>query len=144
MRTLGAWGLLAAILFTGACSDSSATTTSGPDQPPATDATTTSTAVINTTTFPEIDTTTTTEAIEILLPANDVDDPTEAIVAIFEYVDYLAANPSLAKNLLGMVYAETCECHDRLLVDFDSYLMNGWAQDDQGSSDLEGLRHTTV
>ena len=122
--------LAVAPLFLGACSGSSVTATNL-TEPPSTTATTETTAAATPTTSTSVSTTT-TQSVEVLLPGNDVDDPTEAIVAIFDYVDYLAANPALANDLLSMVYAETCDCHDRLLADFNTYIANGWAQDDQG------------
>jgi hypothetical protein len=131
MRIQGWWGrLLVAMLMLGACSTTASSTTVSVDATPSTTTSappsTTSTTVIS----PE--STTTTAPTEVRLPDNDVDDPTEAIVAIFEYVDYLAANPELAHDYLRMVYAESCDCHDRLLVDFETYIENGWVQDDDG------------
>ena len=115
-------------MLLGACSTSSTSTTSST----AASTTITTTSAPPTTTIAPAETTTTTEAVEILLPANDVDDPTEAIVAIFDYVSYIARAPEQARNLLGLVYAETCDCYERLLMDFDEYVANGWIQDDQG------------
>lgn len=130
MRFGRSWGLLAAAMFLAACSGSSTTTTSDPPTPTSTSGVTL--PAVTTTTSEPVSTTTTVEEPEVLLPANDVDDPTEAIVAIFEYVDYLAANPSLASDYLRLVYAEECDCHGRLLADFETYVDNGWVQDDQG------------
>ena len=130
MRFGRSWGLLAAALLLAACSGSSTTTTSDPPTPTSTSGVTL--PAETTTTSHPVSTTTPVEEPEVLLPANDVDDPTQAIVAIFEYVDYLAANPTLASDHLRLVYAEECDCHDRLLADFDTYIENGWVQDDQG------------
>ena len=129
MRVRRLWGLLAAAMLLAACSGSS-TGTADPPTPPSTS--TVTPPEVTTTTGEIVSTTTTVQEPEVLLPANDVDDPTEAIVAIFEYVDYLAANPSLASDHLRLVYAEACDCHGRLLDDFNTYIGNGWVQDDQG------------
>jgi hypothetical protein len=117
-------------MLLAACSGSSATSTAGVESSTSTSPTTLPT--VTSTTSEPVSTTTTVEEPEVPLPANDVDDPTEAIVAIFEYVGYLAANPSLASDHLRLVYAEECACHDRLLADFKTYVENGWVQDDQG------------
>ena len=129
MRVRRLWGLLAAAMLLAACSGSSAGT-ADPPTPPSTS--TVTPPEVTTTTGEIVSTTTTVQEPEVLLPANDVDDPTEAMVAIFEYVDYLAANPSLASDHLRLAYAEACDCHDRLLADFSTYIENGWVQDDQG------------
>ena len=122
--------LAAAPLFLSACSSSSSTTTSLTE--PSSTTSTTEARVASTTTMPDAVTTTTSEAVEILLPANDVDDPMEAIAAIFEYVSYLATTPDRGRELLGYAYAESCDCYERLLTDFETYVENGWIQDDDG------------
>jgi hypothetical protein len=123
--------LVATLLILGACSTSSTATTAAlPTTVPTVPITTTTFLATTTTLSPA--TTTTTEALEILLPNNDVEDPVEAIVAILEYVSYLARTPQNARDFLDLVYAETCECYERLLADFDTYVANGWAQDDDG------------
>ena len=121
--------LTAASLLVGACSASTEPTATEASEPPAP---TSITAAAVATTSTEPSTTTTTEAVQVLLPANDVDDPTEAIVAIFEYVSYLATTPENARDLLKYAYAESCDCYERLLADFDTYVENGWIQDDEG------------
>ena len=129
MRLGRLWRLLAAAMLLAGCSGSSTTTA---DPPTPTSTSTVTLPEVTTTTGEIVSTTTTVQEPEVLLPTNDVDDPTEAMVAIFEYVDYLAANPSLASDHLRLVYAEECDCHDRLLADFNTYIENGWVQDDQG------------
>ena len=98
MRFGRLWGLPAAAVLIAACSGSSTTTTDGQPTPTSTSAVTLPGAT--TTTSEPASTTTIAGEPEVLLPANDVDDPTEAIVAIFEYVDYLSTNPSLASDHL--------------------------------------------
>ncbi len=124
--------LAAASVLVSACSASAETTATEATEPPAPTSTTAGIIVASTTTSTEPSTTTTTETVEVLLPANDVDDPTEAIVAIFDYVSYLATTPENARDLLNYAYAESCDCYGRLLADFDNYVQNGWIQDDEG------------
>ena len=123
--------LAAASLILGACSGSSSTTTSL-TEPPSTSSTIETTAAVTPTTSTTPISTTTTQSVEVLLPGNDVDDPTEAIVAIFEYVSYLATTPQDGRELLGHAYAESCDCYERLLTDFETYVKSGWIQDDDG------------
>jgi hypothetical protein len=47
-----------------------------------------------------------------VLPANDVQDPLEAIVAIEAYRDWLFENPDPEK--VGLIYHEACECYEGL------------------------------
>jgi hypothetical protein len=128
--------LAAASVLVSACSASAETTATEATEPPAPTSTTAGIVVASTTTSTESSTTTTatttTKGVEVLLPANDVDDPTEAIVAIFDYVSYLATTPENARDLLHYAYAESCDCYERLLADFDTYVQNGWIQDDEG------------
>lgn len=128
--------LTAASLLVGACSASTEPTATEASEPPAP---TSITAAAVATTSTEPSTTTTTEAVQVLLPANDVDDPTEAIVAILEYVSYLHTIPEQGADYLDLVYLETCECFDAVLRSLEEYVDNGWAQDDQGISVHEAL-----
>ncbi|MDF1597015.1 MAG: hypothetical protein P1T08_13125 [Acidimicrobiia bacterium] len=123
--------LVAAMLFLGACSTSSTATTSAlPTTMPATPVTTTTLPATTTTTSPA--TTTTTEPVEILLPNNDVEDPTEAIVAILEYVSYLHTIPVLGPEYLDLVYLESCDCYSAVIDFLNEYADKGWVQDDGG------------
>lgn len=47
-----------------------------------------------------------------VLPANDVDDPVEALEAIVRYRDWLFENPDPDK--LKLIYAERCECYEEV------------------------------
>jgi hypothetical protein len=48
-----------------------------------------------------------------VLPANDVDDPVEALEAIVRYRDFLFEHPDPDK--LSLIYAERCDCYEQLL-----------------------------
>jgi hypothetical protein len=113
-----------------ACSGSSTTTTAAV-APPASTSATTPPAVATTTSEP-VSTTTTVEEPEVLLPANDVEDPTEAIVAIYDYLVFLHTIPEQGPGFLGLIYLDTCECYNQVIEFLATYASNGWVQDDQG------------
>ena len=121
--------LTAASLLVGACSASTEPTATEASEPPAP---TSITAAAVATTSTEPSTTTTTEAVQVLLPANDVDDPTEAIVAISDFYSFLFTAPKLAPDYLNLIYLETCDCYDNALGYFQDYTTMGWRQDDGG------------
>ena len=50
-----------------------------------------------------------TETESEVLPANDVKDPLEALQAIWDYYDYLAANPDPDK--LELIFHPECDCY---------------------------------
>ena len=122
--------LAVAPLFLGACSGSSVTATS-PTESSSTPSTTETTAALTSTTSTPVSTTT-TPSVEVLLPGNDVDDPTEAIVAILDYVSYLHTIPEQGSDYLDLVYLETCGCYEAVLGFLVEYVSEGWVQDDDG------------
>ena len=122
--------LAAAPLFLSACSSSSSSTSSLTEPSSTTSTTEARVVVTPTTTIPV--STTTTQSVEVLLPGNDVDDPTEAIVAIYSYLAYLHTIPDLGKNYLDLIYLESCDCYAEVIGFLNDYLTNGWVQDDQG------------
>lgn len=130
MRFERSWGLLAAALLLAACSGSFTTTTSDPPSPTSTSGV--KPPAVTTTTSEPVSTTIPVEESEVLLPANDVDDPTEAIVAILDYVSYLHTIPDRGAEHLDLVYLETCGCHEAVLGFLAEYSENGWVQDDKG------------
>jgi hypothetical protein len=77
--------------------------------------------------------------VAIRLPANDVDDPTEAIVAILEYLSYLHTVPEIGSEHLSLIYAESCDCYGEVLGFLDEYLEKGWTQDDEGIAVEEAI-----
>ena len=117
-------------MLIAACSGSSTTTTDGLPTPTSTSAVIL--PAVTTTTSEPVSTSTTPEEPEVLLPANDVDDPTEAIVAILDYVSYLHTIPDYGAEYLDLVYLETCGCHEAVLRFLIEYSANGWVQDDKG------------
>ena len=122
--------LAAAPLLLGACSGSSSATTNL-IEPSSTTSTTGATAAATPATSTPVSTTT-TQPVEVLLPGNDVDDPTEAIVAISDYYSYLFTAPDLASTHLDLIYVPSCDCFDTALTYFDNYVSNGWTQNDEG------------
>ena len=129
MRVRRLWGLLAAAMLLAACSGSSAGT-ADPPTPPSTS--TVTPPEVTTTTGEIVSTTTTVQEPEVLLPANDVDDPTEAIVAIYDYLVYLHTIPEQGPGFLSLIYLDTCECYDQVIAFLATYASNGWIQDDLG------------
>ncbi len=131
MRSRETWALLvgAALITAGCTSAPAETTISTPVTTTSTPSTTTTEPVPTSTTSAPSTTTTT---IAVRLPANDVDDPTEAIVAISDYFSYLFTIPDLAPGYLDLIYLETCDCYEPVMADLARYANNGWAQDDQG------------
>ncbi|NNC39107.1 MAG: hypothetical protein HKN95_00310 [Acidimicrobiia bacterium] len=87
---------------------------------------------MTTTTSEPVSTTTTVEEPQVLLPANDVDDPTEAIVAILDYVSYLHTIPDRGAEYLDLVYLETCDCYEAVLGFLADYTERGYSQEDDG------------
>ena len=130
MRFGRLWGLLAATMLLAACSGSSTTTTAAV-APPASTSATTPPAVATTTSEP-VSTTTSVEEPEVLLPANDVDDPTEAMAAITDFFSYLFTSPNVASDYLEVIYLQSCDCFETALGYFQDYVANGWRQDDDG------------
>ena len=136
MGVRGMWGVIAATVVVSACSSTVSTTSSLPS---ATSTTTSKILVASTTTVVPVassttlvETTTTTEVVNVLLPANDVEGPLEAIVAISDYFSYLFTIPAEAPKYLDLIYATTCNCYDVVLDDLAQYAANGWVQDDGG------------
>ena len=129
MRVRRLWGLLAAAMLLAACSGSS-TGTADPPTPPSTS--TVTPPEVTTTTGEIVSTTTTVQEPEVLLPANDVDDPTEAMVAILDYVSYLHTIPDRGADYLDLVYLETCDCYEAVRGFLADYTRRGYAQDDDG------------
>ena len=131
MRIQGWWGrLLVAMLVLGACSTTASSTTVAIEAETSTTTSATPSTTSTTTISPE--STTTTLPIEIRLPENDVEDPTEAIVAIFEYLAYLHTVPDVAPEYLELIYLPSCDCHGDVLGFLAAYSTNGWVQEDQG------------
>lgn len=100
MRTMRRYRALAAVIVVGAlaaCSGQPGVTeTTEPTEPP-------------TTSVPTSEPTPTEDPSEVL-PANDVEDPIEALHAIWAYYDYLAANPDPDK--LELIFQQACECYE--------------------------------
>ena len=99
IRRTAASVAVAGVLLT-ACSGTPAVT-------PSSDATTEPTASASPT-----ESAAPTETASEVLPANDVEDPLEALEAIWDYIDYLGEHPD--SSLLQHVYHQDCDCYDAL------------------------------
>jgi hypothetical protein len=58
-----------------------------------------------------------------VVPANDVEDPVEALEAIVAYYDYLFENPQPSQ--LQLIYAERCKCFEEVAAALESLRSDG-------------------